>query len=72
MKRILFSMTFVLTVSVSLAQTGNNAVGIGADVYLPIRYFGEAYGVGVRRSCKRLVWRGHFGTSYANHWVCNF
>ena len=61
MKRIFFSMTFVLTVSVSLAQTGNNAVGIGADVYLPIRYFGEAYGVGVGGHVKGLYGVGTSG-----------
>ena len=61
MKRILFSMAFVLTVFVSFAQTGNNAVGIGADVYLPIRYFGEAYGVGVGGHLKGLYGVGTAG-----------
>lgn len=61
MKRILFSIAFVLAVSVSFAQTGNNAAGVGVDVFLPIRYLGEAYGVGAGGHVKGLYGVGTAG-----------
>lgn len=65
MRRIFLFAVCTLTISmVTYAQKGNNQVGIGPDVYFPLKSLGDAYGVGIGGHVKGL-----YGVGTAGHAV---
>jgi hypothetical protein len=72
MRKLIFNLVVIFSISLSAsAQKGNNQVGIGADVYLGLKSFGDAYKAGFGGHVKGLYGIGTAGhvtltTGYAS------
>ena len=61
MKKVFFAFAFVAASFAAIAQTGNNKLGIGVEVGLPMGDFGDAFGVGIGGSVKYMHGIGSAG-----------
>lgn len=61
MRKLFLCAVLVLTISMSFAQKGNNAINLGPDLYFPIRHFGQAYKAALGGHLKGLLGVGSSG-----------
>ena len=61
MKRITFLFLAIFSLFFAQAQKGNNQLGVGLDVGVPLGDFGDAFGTGIGGSAKLLLGVGTSG-----------